>query len=397
MDLLAQIGSSEAVGILGGLCSPAWGVFSVVLGAFIGSFLNVVIYRVPRRMDVNKPSRSFCPGCKKQIPWYRNIPIFTWLLQRGRCAGCDSSIPMRYLIVEMLTTLLFFAMWWFYAGPAMFLGWLFVALLVAIAFIDGEHYIIPVNWCWVAIPIAIVFSYFHPALLFPAGWGIEIGSFTKVGGGNELLTPKLYGPAYALVGFLLGYIGLVVVVIFGKIAFGKRKVSCDGVEKWFLKEPQSDEEQLQFVLGEEAIDWGEVFYRKSDRIELKGGRFLVDEKAVSGDALTIREREVQIGDQTYQIEQLKSLSGEATELVIPREAMGAGDPPFLGMIGAFLGPLAVIFTLLSSCLYAIVAAILGRIGYGKPLPFGPFLALGALTWMLGGYRLMQLYLSWVMV
>ena len=356
-------------------------ILSLVMGALVGSFLNVVIYRVPRGLDVNNPKRSYCPGCKSQIPWYRNIPVVTWLVQRGRCAGCDSKIPVRYVIVEILTSVLFWVAWGLYPDISVLIAWVLIALLVAISFIDGEHYVIPVNWCWLMVPVLMVVSFFIPGLLglgdtsvVGSGWGGVLTSFS---------------------GFLIGYLGLVGVVLIGKLLFGKRVIECDELEAWSLKEPASDEEQLQFVLGEESIDWGEVFYRKTDRIELTGEQFLVDGQLVKGSSLVIRAKEVVIGERTFSLDKLKSLSGMASKVVIPREAMGAGDPPLLGMIGAFLGPFAVIFTLLSSCFYAIAAAILGRVGFGKPLPYGPFLALGALTWLFGGHRFLAWYLDFI--
>ena len=65
------------------------------MGAGIGSFLNVVIYRVPRDISVNNPKRSFCPTCKKQIPMWQNIPLFSWLLLRGKCSACAAPISAR--------------------------------------------------------------------------------------------------------------------------------------------------------------------------------------------------------------------------------------------------------------------------------------------------------------
>ena len=93
------------------------------------------------------------------------------------------------------------------------------------------------------------------------------------------------------------------------------------------------------------------------------------------------------------IEDIESLEGLADQVVIPREAMGGGDPPLLGMIGAFVGWQGVLFSLFASCLYTLAAAALGRIGFGRPLPFGPFLALGGLTWIFGGWRLWEFYLE----
>jgi leader peptidase (prepilin peptidase)/N-methyltransferase len=91
------------------------------------------------------------------------------------------------------------------------------------------------------------------------------------------------------------------------------------------------------------------------------------------------------------LDDLKSLEGMGTSVVIPREAMGMGDVYLLGSIGAFFGWAGVVFSLFSASLYAIVAAVLGRIGFGRQLPFGPFLILGALSWMFGGWKLAQWY------
>jgi leader peptidase (prepilin peptidase)/N-methyltransferase len=75
--------------------------------------------------------------------------------------------------------------------------------------------------------------------------------------------------------------------------------------------------------------------------------------------------------------------------------MGMGDPHLLGMIGAFIGGFGVVFTIASSAVFAIIAAVLGRIGLGRPLPYGPFLLLGGLAWIFGGWKLWQLYVDWL--
>jgi leader peptidase (prepilin peptidase)/N-methyltransferase len=92
---------------------------------------------------------------------------------------------------------------------------------------------------------------------------------------------------------------------------------------------------------------------------------------------------------------LKSLDGTATRTVSPREAMGMGDPHLLGMIGAFCGWSGVIFTLFCACVLALVAALIGRIGFGRPLPFGPFLALGGGVWLFGGWKLFAWYVEFL--
>lgn len=82
-----------------------------LLGATVGSFLNVVIYRLPRGLSVMKPSRSFCPACRTPIKARHNVPIVSWLVLRGRCDTCRSPIPMRYPLVEACCALIFVTIW----------------------------------------------------------------------------------------------------------------------------------------------------------------------------------------------------------------------------------------------------------------------------------------------
>src|SRR5207245_3621988 len=89
-------------------------VFAFVLGAVVGSFLNVCIYRWPVDLSINEPRRSFCPSCKTPILWHQNLPLISWLLLRGRCANCGAKISFRYFAVELVTALLFLSIWqWF--------------------------------------------------------------------------------------------------------------------------------------------------------------------------------------------------------------------------------------------------------------------------------------------
>lgn len=79
-----------------------------LVGACVGSFLNVCIFRLPRRcLSVLRPLRSFCPGCRRQLTWSENVPILSWALQRGRCRGCHGAISARYPLIEAVTLLLF--------------------------------------------------------------------------------------------------------------------------------------------------------------------------------------------------------------------------------------------------------------------------------------------------
>ena len=115
----------------------------VVAGMLVGSFLNVVIARVPERRSLWSP-RSACPGCGSPIAWYDNIPILSFLVLRGRCRACGTSIPWRYPIVEGLTACLFAAAAWRF-GPTLdaVVAAALLAVLVAVTAIDLERQIIP--------------------------------------------------------------------------------------------------------------------------------------------------------------------------------------------------------------------------------------------------------------
>jgi leader peptidase (prepilin peptidase) / N-methyltransferase len=117
--------------------------FLGAFGAAIGSFVNVLAYRLPRHESLVKP-RSRCPQCKTQIAGYDNIPVVSWMLLRGRCRHCRAPIPMRYPLVEALTALLFVAVGLrtgleYTLLPALAL----TITLVAAAETDLEHHIIP--------------------------------------------------------------------------------------------------------------------------------------------------------------------------------------------------------------------------------------------------------------
>jgi leader peptidase (prepilin peptidase)/N-methyltransferase len=357
-----------------------WLIPAFLIGACIGSFLNVVIYRLPLGLSVNDPRRSFCPLCKEPIPLWLNLPLVSWLWLRGKCAACGGGISFRYVVVELLTALLFAVTWWFFPPQVVIFLWVMLALWVAIAFIDAEHLIIPTGLTWAGSLVGLGACAVWPRLPAMAG---EPGNW---------LTGLLHGG----LGWLTGFVGLWLVVELGKLAFGKKPMHFENPVAWHLKEPVGDEDPMCFVIDGEEIAWWDMFTRKSDRLVVESPEIFVDAEPVGGGKLVIREMQIVLPDGTVRhLAQMKSLAGTATSAVIPREAMGIGDVHLMGMIGAFFGWSGVVFSLFSASFIAIIAALIGRIGFGKQLPFGPFLVMGAVTWLFGGWKLLAWYMDFL--
>jgi leader peptidase (prepilin peptidase)/N-methyltransferase len=113
------------------------------LGACLGSFANVCIYRLPKTKQIIS-GRSFCPKCKKKINWYDNLPIISFLFLCGKCRKCKKVIPLRYLIVELITGISFLLIYLNFENlyAIIFLSILSL-ILIMIFFIDLENFIIP--------------------------------------------------------------------------------------------------------------------------------------------------------------------------------------------------------------------------------------------------------------
>lgn len=357
-----------------------WLIPAFLIGGCIGSFLNVVIYRVPLGMSVNEPKRSFCPKCRKPIPMWLNFPMISWLWLRGKCRECAAPIAFRYFGVELLTALLFTATWHFFPPQVVLFLWVMMALLVSITFIDAEHLIIPTGMTWAGSVLGIIACMVWPKLPVMGGMA-----------GNWLS-----GLKEGAIGWGVGFLGLWGIVELGKMAFGKKPMKFEKAAAWHLKEPENDQDPMCFVIDGESIPWWDMFSRKTDRLIMEAGDIRVDGQSVGGGKLIIRELEIELPDGAVRrLEDMRSLDGTATSVVVPREAMGFGDVHLLGMIGAFFGWSGVFFSLFGASIYAIVWAVVGRIGFGRQLPFGPFLALGCLTWAFGGWRIWAWYLEFL--
>lgn len=133
-----------------------------LFGACIGSFLNVVIYRVPLDKSIVFPG-SHC-GCGQPIHWYDNIPVFSWFLLRGRARCCGRNFSARYPSIELLTALLFVACWLLFPPLIALCGWIFISGLIAATFIDLDHFIIPDAFTLGLGVVGVLLSAIIPAL-----------------------------------------------------------------------------------------------------------------------------------------------------------------------------------------------------------------------------------------
>jgi leader peptidase (prepilin peptidase)/N-methyltransferase len=242
---------------------------AVLFGLCFGSFLNVVIYRLPLGQSLNTPP-SRCRKCGYSLRWFDNVPVISWVLLRGRCRKCGISVSWQYPLVELITALLFVLVVWLTPpGPLMASRLLFVCILIVLFGIDLEHQILPNVITLPGIAIGLLLS-----VIAPPGW------------------------RDALIGALLG----------AGILYG--------------------------------IAWAYYLWRRE-------------------------------------------------------EGMGMGDVKMLAMIGAFLGWKAVLVTLVLASFsgaFIGVAMMAGqRGGMRYALPFGTFLALGALAAMFVGEPLITWY------
>lgn len=340
-------------------------IFAFVLGATVGSFLNVCIYRLPLNLSVNRPRRSFCPTCKKEIPWHQNLPLVSWLLLRGRCANCGSKIAFRYFAVELLTALLFLAVWKNFPWQLAIAYWVFVSLLIVATFVDFEHFIIPDEVTIGGLAAGVVASLLLPALMET----------------DRRLLAALISVGSAALGYGL----LWLVLEAGKVAFGKKRIRLEKPTPftWIRQGDDAD-----FVVGEERGLWSDYFSREKDLLLLHCDEVVIDERNLGSVTLRCHYDRVMLANESLGLDTIDRISGVVRELQIPREAMGRGDLKFLAAIGAFLGWRAVLFSVFAGSLLGSLVGLttlaIGKRVWSAKLPFGPYLALGALIWLFFG-------------
>jgi leader peptidase (prepilin peptidase) / N-methyltransferase len=192
---------------------PLWHIIVFMVGTCIGSFLNVCIWRIPRGESIVSPP-SRCPKCGHELPWYENIPLFSWLALRGKCSSCSTAITSRYFFVELLTGMLFFILWFkiVFDHQPLTLALVYLpvtALIITTIFIDIEHFIIPNLTTFPLMIVGMVL-----AVAFPQNWKV-FGFFPEV----TAYASHFYALGFSIASMAIGYGAMALLAIFGKMIF----------------------------------------------------------------------------------------------------------------------------------------------------------------------------------
>lgn len=200
---------------------------AALFGAMIGSFLNVCILRwgADPKQSVVRP-RSRCPRCSRELPWYDNIPVISWLLLRARCRGCGEPISAQYPLIELATAVIWAYMGWRHGVTLEALrGAVFGTILLGIAMTDAREYIIPNEFTWGGLAIGLLFSLadgFPQAGSALIGAAVGFGLLWLVGTvGTWVFKEDAMGGGdikmMAMVGAFLGWQGVLLTVFLGAL------------------------------------------------------------------------------------------------------------------------------------------------------------------------------------
>jgi leader peptidase (prepilin peptidase)/N-methyltransferase len=352
-----------------------WSLVFFTFGSIVGSFLNVCIYRMPRDLSVVSPP-SHCPHCKYSIPFYLNIPLFTWVMLRGRCKNCGAPISPRYFAVELLTALAFLGCWQAFGwqsptGPWLALVYsLFLAGLIVATFIDFEHLIIPDEITIGGAAAGFVISFFLPAL--------------------HHARTNTQGILQSAIGMAAGAGLIYAVVRGGKLLFGRQRVKLPAGAIIVFSE-------TALILPDHEIPFEDLFYRESDTIVFRAQTLEFVDRGYANATVRLSPSRLRVNDEDIDPEMVPHMEAVCSEIVLPREAMGFGDVKFMAAIGAFLGWQAVLFTFFVACMvgavYGSVMVLLKIQKWSGRLYFGPFLAAAAALWIFAGPKLISLYIQ----
>lgn len=412
-------------------------LFAMAFGACVGSLTNVLVYRLPRGLDVVSPP-SACPSCGTRLTWRENIPIFGWLLLRGRCRFCRDRISPEYPIVEAFVALLFGVFYFLVysvqdiGGPLynpQFLGinwgaiappwgelgfartWpLFITLmivlscLVAMTLVDAKTFTIPLILAWIPTGVAVLVHPVYAAVVHGST------SFPPVKGNWTWI---ISGPAFKDWFWIAGSIGAVAGLVIGNlmVKFNLLKRSFADYDEWEKKALAEQGREAPTDPSQAPVDmWVQYpFARREAFKELLflapclglgvGCGYLADHLWGPKLVPTVLGMVAQGGVRApmWLVALTSVLLGYLIgggivwavrllgTIALNKEAMGLGDVHLLAAVGACLGWVDSVLAFFGAAFVGLAWAILGRVFSGKlkmVLPYGPYLAVATLLVLL---------------
>lgn len=371
-----------------------FGIFAALFGLAVGSFVNVVVHRLPEGGWRSLLGRSRCPRCRADIAWYDNLPVVAWLLLLARCRRCRASISARYPVVELSCGALFLWAWWMQPGPeyspALVLIWIALAALLALSLIDLDLTILPDE-------ITIPGLFFGPLLAL-----IAPQLLAETWGARQLEPWIEQVRVRALVVSILG------------VAMGAASVALiRAVGTWAY----SSTEILPIPADAKLRRLDAYLASVGSKRSPSEVQRLVEERMILWKGPTATNRTL-VHDSTQPIE-----PGGELAIRNEREAMGFGDVKLQGAIGGCVGPEG---SLLAFAVASVLGAVLGIANIarlyvflvqrrrarhqpqshrferrptawavanaaGRLIPFGPFLAAGAAIVLLNRREVLSLF------
>jgi leader peptidase (prepilin peptidase)/N-methyltransferase len=354
-----------------------------LFGAFIGSFLNVCIHRLPRNESVVMPP-SRCYSCGTQVQWYDNLPVISYLLLRGRCRWCGASFSPRYLILELLVAVLTaVVVWWAFNDAAAPSPWLLalgvsegiaraiaaavllalVYLLVVASFIDLEHTIIPdeltkpfqVAAPFLALGTGAVLG--HREFFDPGSWLVRLNVYQEI-----IPTTQVFAWRLSLV--MVGILALLALSLpLARLIYSR---FCPSDQRWSEADHRGFRIGVWWFMAASVLPFAGLLVL----LWLQPGsdgwwRILAGHGALA-----------LFGSLTGWMSLY--LVGLLGTIAFRRNAMGFGDVKFLAPIGAFLGPVGVLYAFFGAALVGTLVGLPMRLlARRREIPFGPWLAVGA--------------------
>lgn len=378
-------------------------------GACIGSFLNVVICRLPKRQSLIHPA-SHCPKCSHPIRPWENIPILSWIFLRGRCSACGTGISTRYPAVEAFTALIFLLIWqnvWSadllpQAIPAAFF---LAAAMIAVGFIDAEHRIIPNRLTATIFALGLLLAVIWPEGRIREPPSLILDIFTGHGLRNTKdLADNFWQYRIMAIGKSIEGAAVIFIILFTIRAVASRF--------WGRTTHRCGDPGEKFVITENSIKIGdkdlEKYYaastnpkRKPIILHAESAEIFEDETysgkssketkqkkpvSTSPSRILVYPDSICINHELHSRRKLKKLTGRVLKWSTPREVLGWGDIKLLTATSAFLGLQPVLTIILISSILGIGAGLtilLTTKGKkGNIIPYAPWICAAALIWIL---------------